>query len=751
MAPLRLLGHAGGNFFVFDPRSVSEAYDWSYDIISYTWGPKAEKYDTGVQGVHWHVKLCEESLDQIKGFMIGSKVQYLWVDALCINQDDPNEVAAEMARMHEYYTGANTCHILLLSMKEVWNPHDLVGNLRFIDHIQSYMHGAALASEARLTETLTQQLQWWADTKWVFDMDKQAVRAAGVELGVLNCYSTSVNRVQSLFSHLYFSRVWTFQEMLLGKNITLWAINTGTEPSCIGELGTWMDLASDAKDKAVKLYAWIELSRVVKSTAVNAILGLIEEDIVILDALQVQVRGINAARTDIVSGGPKWWRDNHRGIANVFSAISIRPRECWERHDIFRGLLGVFDGLFTPEEMRRELEGTDIDALSFAFFKQLSVKTERAWTRLVTSSREREEWDWIPVIANHQRLLTTDCFSGVVDLGRLKPNGLAMVAANTGIVGSPRRYMTLTPHPKSGDDRGFRFVFKGCNCGKKVKSGLFSKEPIHTYDQRVRVVNDQTGRTLVQCATILACIIDPGGSIVEYRRRLLRKLQPWWHVSDRNAKPPGWIDRCVSGTPWENPDRLQMRVHNRSMDLDMEDIWGCGSRLQNDTTANITCELRANCGCVVTAPFSLMVEAIAAVQGGVLGGDSATLDHDGRITLRDGLGLAQVGDVGKAFHLVAFHGDVGSYRSYASRCRSTKIDEQVAETRLWPRGRALVRDDFRHDFSDMTRDYGYIATGAGNLLICRNHPLGRYKVVGVCIDGPEAMANKKPPRLVTLK
>ncbi|KXX72837.1 Heterokaryon incompatibility protein 6, OR allele [Madurella mycetomatis] len=751
MAPSRLLGQVDGNFFVFDPRSVSEAQDWSYDIISYTWGPKAEKYDTGVQGVHWHVKLHEENLNQIKSFMVCREVQYLWVDALCINQDDANEVAAEMARMHEYYTGAHKCHILLLGMDEVWNPHDLVGDLRFIDHIQSYMHGAALASEARLTEALTQQLQWWTDTTWVFGMSKPAARAAGVELGVLNCYSTSVKRVQSLFNHLYFSRVWTFQEMLLGKNITLYAINASTKPTPIGELGTWMNLATEAKDKAVKLYAWIERSRVVKSTAVDDILGFIEDDIVTLDALQVQVRGVNAARTDIVSGGPHWWRDNHRGIANVFSAISIRPRECWERHDIFRGLLGVFNGLFTPDEMRRELEGTDIDALSFAFFKQLSIKTERAWTRLVTGSRERGEWDWIPVIANHERLLTTDCFSGVVDLGRLKPNGLAMVAASTGIVGSPRRYMTLTPHPKSDGGKGFRFIFKGCNCGKKVRSGLFSREPIHTYDQRVRVVKDQTGRTLVQCATILACIIDPGGDIVEYRRRLLRKLQPWWDISDRNAKPPGWIDRCVSGTPWENPDRLQMRVHNRSMDLDMEDILGCGSRLQNDTTANITCELRADCGCVVTAPFSLMLEAIAAVQGGVLGGDSATLDHDGRITLRDGLGLAQVGDVGKAFHLVAFHGDVGSYRSYASRCRSTRVDERVAETRPWPSGRALVREDFRHDFSDMMRDYGYIATGAGNLLICRNRPLGRYKVVGVCIDGPGAMASRNPPHLVTLK
>lgn len=47
------------------------------------------------------------------------------------------------------------------------------------------------------------------------------------------------------------------------------------------------------------------------------------------------------------------------------------------------------------------------------------------------------------------------------------------------------------------------------------------------------------------------------------------------------------------------------------------------------------------------------------------------------------------------------------------------------------------------------RDYGYVdftnraagdfeegedVRGSGNLLICRNNPLGQYKIVGVCID-----------------
>jgi hypothetical protein len=68
----------------------------------------------------------------------------------------------------------------------------------------------------------------------------------------------------------------------------------------------------------------------------------------------------------------------------------------------------------------------------------------------------------------------------------------------------------------------------------------------------------------------------------------------------------------------------------------------------------------------------------------------------------------------------------------------------------WPTGRALVREEFRHDIADMIRDYGYVETGgSGNLLICRSHPMDQYKVVGVCID--EFIANKKGRPTVTIR
>jgi len=186
------------------------------------------------------------------------------------------------------------------------------------------------------------------------------------------------------------------------------------------------------------------------------------------------------------------------------------------------------------------------------------------------------------------------------------------------------------------------------------------------------------------------------------------------------------------------------------MNYKMVDITSCESRLANESTANITCEVRVNCGCMIIAPFALIFEAITAVQGSFLGDTSVTLDEDNRIVLKDGMGLVQVGDVGRTFNLVAFGGDVNAHKSYASSCRSTKVDKPVIPKAPWPWGRALVRDEFTHDMTDMMRDYGYVETGgSGNLLICRNHALDQYKIIGVCID--EFIPNKSGRRAVNIR
>ena len=743
--PIRLLAYIEGNFFIIDTRS--QGFTGEYDIVSYTWGKGVAPYNCGINGVTWPIKLAPEKMEDLKRLMVTAKIQYLWADCVCINQTDENEKAEEVPKMNQYYKNAGKCHILM-DMVEVWNPQDIVENLKFLNHILLHMGGASLASEAiALTPNMTERLAGWANARWAFPVDETTVRSAAIDKGVLNCYSTCIEHVRSLFDNAYFTRVWTFQEMVLGKNITMWGINRQSI-AYIGQLQTWMDLATDAKDKAFKLQAWIEASRVLKTESVKAILRIIEEDNLTLASLQIQVLGITSARSDIINGGPSWWHENYKGISNIFSAVSITPRECTEKQDVFRGLLGIFSGLFTAEEVKRELSGDDMDKISFAFFKQLSIKTGYAWTRLAISSKERKEFDWIPVLEASNKTMTTDSFAGVVNLGRLGKSGQAKAYGTTGIIGKPQKYMQIKlTHEETGK---FRFVFKGCNCGKEVKTGMFKKEPIPNNVQPRDIVKDETGRTLVYCATILGSLMDPGGNVVEYRRRLLNKLRPHWTVTDPIAKPTGWIDRCVSGSLWENPHQTDFRPHNMSMNYNMVDIIECETRLENESTVNLSCHVTVNCGCTIIAPFSMIFGAITAVEGSTLGDTTGTQDEQGRISLQDGLGLVQVGDVGRSFSLVAFGGDVNAHRSYASGCKSTKLNNLVVPKLPWPSGRALVRSEFQHELTDMMRDYGYVQTGgSGNLLICRNNLIDQYRIIGVCID--KYMNNKGGDRTVNVR
>lgn len=75
----------------------------------------------------------------------------------------------------------------MLDTEEVWNPQVIVNDLKFIDRILSYMDGAALASEAKLTKRMTKGLSAWAKSRnRAFPMAKTDVRSAAIELSVLN-------------------------------------------------------------------------------------------------------------------------------------------------------------------------------------------------------------------------------------------------------------------------------------------------------------------------------------------------------------------------------------------------------------------------------------------------------------------------------------------------------------------------------------------------------------------------------------
>jgi len=97
--PLRLLSLTDGELQIIYPQThgVKE-----FDIITYTWGTTVAPYRCDILGVDWNVTINPRKLKDIKRLMQTTKIQYLWVDCVCLNQEDDKEMAAEVMKMYEY-------------------------------------------------------------------------------------------------------------------------------------------------------------------------------------------------------------------------------------------------------------------------------------------------------------------------------------------------------------------------------------------------------------------------------------------------------------------------------------------------------------------------------------------------------------------------------------------------------------------------------------------------------------------------
>ena len=599
------------------------------------------------------------------------------------------------------------------------------------------------------------RLHDWSKGTWNFPLVESEMGLDALEMSLLNGYSTCVRQVQSLMADPYFSEAWVFQEMMLAKDVGLWGFNdvAGSYIS-LGDFRTWADAILRALGTCRGLQGWIKGLIGPESATVNAVLNILDEDLRSLETLPREMDGINDSRADILKEGSLWWHNGEYRIANLFSVYSSRPRVGTQGRDIFSALLGIFSGLFTPNEIRETLtRHIAIDDTSFVFLQRLSLATGCAWTRRALSYTKRTRFNWIPA-ERHNGMgsgLSSEFFADVFCLGRLTKGGLVRTPKYyTGLSGVPRQYMTINFQEKNRNPK-FRFVFTGCNCGKEIRTSSRGTKPIppavgHSTFMR----GMETGEALVRSATILGSFLVTGDMIstsaktwiVRYRRELLSRLDPHWHVSNPDAIPVDWMDECVRGTPWE-PPRLQMGFHNMSVNYTLEDLTDCGSRLYDKRRASMMCELTVNCGCTIVAPLPFIMEALiaSAVRGkGRYSGPFSVIKSQSApeptMPAKDELGLRRLAEPGNTWHMLAFGGDTEAHVSEATRCRKT--DSRVTHLLThWPEWRALVGDNFQHSrVSNMLRKYGTLdSKGCSPLLISRESPVSHYSIIGIWMDG----------------
>jgi len=82
-----------------------------YDALSYTWGSAGKAATITVDGIAMGVRLnAYEALQQIRSKY---ESRYLWIDAICINQDDHKERGYQVQKMGLIYQNAERVVIWL--------------------------------------------------------------------------------------------------------------------------------------------------------------------------------------------------------------------------------------------------------------------------------------------------------------------------------------------------------------------------------------------------------------------------------------------------------------------------------------------------------------------------------------------------------------------------------------------------------------------------------------------------------------
>ena len=87
------------------------AVDARYEAISYTWGVESAPEDLVLNGQHFHIGL--NLRDALRRLRLPRRSRRLWIDAVCINQDDNDEKTAQIAVMGAIYSKARRTIIWL--------------------------------------------------------------------------------------------------------------------------------------------------------------------------------------------------------------------------------------------------------------------------------------------------------------------------------------------------------------------------------------------------------------------------------------------------------------------------------------------------------------------------------------------------------------------------------------------------------------------------------------------------------------
>ncbi|OCK72931.1 HET-domain-containing protein [Lepidopterella palustris CBS 459.81] len=195
------------------------SYEPEYEALSYTWAselPSTEAYVSGGaasdRGVVVKIELGGNLASALKHLRYEEESRVLWIDAICINQEDVAERNLQVKRMGNIYSFAR--RVL------VWLGPEGKDSTHALSTLQSLASQVELTVDNSLCATPGTSKPDWYHPFYLLPPN------------IFN--DTTWSAIKSLFGRAWFSRVWVIQEVTLANRFTVL--------HCGGYSLPWLDL-----------------------------------------------------------------------------------------------------------------------------------------------------------------------------------------------------------------------------------------------------------------------------------------------------------------------------------------------------------------------------------------------------------------------------------------------------------------------------------------------------------------------------
>jgi hypothetical protein len=213
---IRLLRMSPGSDETIPHLEVS-VFDWAdvqgkYEALSYMWGSpdKVHQIRVGETMLPVRENLMRFILHYSK-IAIPEKCEYIWIDALCINQEDLAEKARQVAAMSSIYRGARR---VLVWLGEASEREILTQSL--LDNVRQIYRNAEQEGELNIRNSdyssLEYSIRCWAVDKALGSSWKANDGIKHQNYMRLRAY------MKQICAHPYWSRLWIVQEIHLARN-----------------------------------------------------------------------------------------------------------------------------------------------------------------------------------------------------------------------------------------------------------------------------------------------------------------------------------------------------------------------------------------------------------------------------------------------------------------------------------------------------------------------------------------------------